>query len=182
MRVSVFGLGYVGVVYAVGLAYLGHEVLGYDVDKRKVEAIRSGGLPIYEPGLDDLWRRAKGFFTAVEDPRAAVDRSDLSLVAVGTPSAPDGSADLRYVREAVYTIAEAAKRKGSRHLIVIKSTVPPGTTAALRRELEGMGYKYGVDFDMAMNPEFLREGSAVEDFLKPDRVVLGFGASGLGMS
>lgn len=173
MRVSVFGLGYVGVVYAVGLAYLGHEVLGYDVDKRKVEAIRSGGLPIYEPGLDDLWRRAKGFFTAVEDPRAAVDRSDLSLVAVGTPSAPDGSADLRYVREAVYTIAEAAKRKGSRHLIVIKSTVPPGTTAALRRELEGMGYKYGVDFDMAMNPEFLREGSAVEDFLKPDRVVLG---------
>lgn len=174
MKISILGLGYVGVVHAVGFAHLGHIVLGYDVDPAKTEALRERRLPIYEPGLDELWRRARGEFRVAESAEEAVLESEATLIAVGTPSAPDGSADLTYVKSAVDSVGEALKKKrGSRHLVVIKSTVPPGTTAAMRRRLEGGGLKYGVDFDMAANPEFLREGNAVDDFLRPDRVVLG---------
>ncbi|MEM4971316.1 MAG: UDP-glucose/GDP-mannose dehydrogenase family protein [Sulfolobales archaeon] len=173
MRISIFGLGYVGVIHAIGLAYLGHRVIGYDIDRERVDAIRRGVLPIYEPGLERLWREARGSIEVSEDPIDAVRRTEISMISVGTPSAPDGSADLRYVREAVETIAMGIRGKGSKHLVVIKSTVPPGTTASMKRLLEDLGLRYGFEFDIAMNPEFLREGSAVEDFLRPDRVVIG---------
>jgi len=173
VRVSIFGLGYVGVVHAVGLAYLGHRVIGYDVDFSRSTALRERRLPLYEPGLEDLLRGAQERIEISGDPVEAVVRSDLTMISVGTPSAPDGSADLSYVRKAVETVGEGIRAKGSKHLIVIKSTVPPGTVQAMRRFLEGMGLRYGVDFDLASNPEFLREGSAVEDFLKPDRIVIG---------
>jgi len=159
----------------VGFAYLGHEVVGFDVDRGKAEALRRGELPIYEPGLGELWKRARGVLRVADSAEEAVLDTDVSFIAVGTPSAEEGSADLRYVKAAVEAIGRtlAEKKRGGRHLVVIKSTVPPGTTLAMKRLLEGLGLRHGVDFHIAANPEFLREGSAVEDFLSPDRVVLG---------
>ncbi|MEM1610501.1 MAG: UDP-glucose/GDP-mannose dehydrogenase family protein [Sulfolobales archaeon] len=173
MKISIYGLGYVGFVHAIGFAYLGHEVIGYDIDLSKVKAIKERRIPFYEPKLEDLMAIASNRLRAVEDPVEAVVKSDLTLITVGTPSLPDGSADISYVKKAVEMIGKGIKAKGAKHLVVIKSTVPPGTSMAMRRYLESMGLRYEVDFDLAMNPEFLREGSAVEDFLRPDRIVIG---------
>lgn len=173
MRVSIFGLGYAGFIHAVGLAYLGHRVVGFDVDLYKVDSIRRGVSPIYEPGVEDLLRRARGELRVTGDPEEAVALTDITIIAVGTPSSREGPVDLTYVEEAIDMVGKAIRAKGGRHIVVIKSTVPPGTTLNMKKRLENMGLRYAIDFDIAFNPEFLREGSAVEDFLKPDRIVVG---------
>jgi len=175
MRVSIIGTGYVGLVTGVCLAEKGHQVVCVDLDPRKVEAINAGSPTIHERGLGPLLRRNAGVrLRATVDLRSAVRESDLTLIAVGTPF--DGHAiDLAQVREACASIGRAMRAKGAWHMVVVKSTVVPGTTdneviPILERESGG---RAGHDFGVGMNPEFLTEGEAVEDFMNPDRLVLG---------
>ena len=180
-RISVFGLGYLGSVSAACLARLGHEVVGVDVDRSKVEALDCGASPVLEPGLDALVaeQHRAGRIRATMDAVDAVARTDTSLVCVGTPSAGNGSLDMTFVHRVCQQIGTAIAKKlagpGGYHLVVIRSTVLPG---ALEREvivaLEwGCGRRAGQEFGVVHNPEFLREGSAVEDFLHPSRTVIG---------
>ena len=175
MRVSVVGTGYVGLVSGVCLAEIGHEVLCVDVDAGKVATILRGEPPIHEDGLRDLLRRNLGHrFNATVDLRRAVLGSDLTLVAVGTPF--DGTRiDLSYVLQAAREIGAALREKDAYHVVVIKSTVVPGTTdGPVRGALEeASGKRAGEGFGLGMNPEFLTEGQAVRDFMGPDRIVLG---------
>jgi UDPglucose 6-dehydrogenase len=177
MRISVFGLGYVGLTFGVCLASRGFEVTGVDVDKNRVEAVNGGEPPFYEPGLSELLREAlgKGFFRATTDARDAVLASDASFICVGTPSAPDGSADLKYVEAAARAVGKALRGKEKWHLVVVRSTVPPGTTGGLvKRALEEeSGKRAGEGFGLCANPEFTKEGSAVNDTFNPDRIVIG---------
>jgi GDP-mannose 6-dehydrogenase len=178
MKVAVIGLGYVGTVTAACLAANGHEVWGVDVDAAKVEDISTGRSPVSEPGLDDIVAQtvAAGTLHATSSCAEAVDRADISLVCVGTPSTDRGAADLSHIRHAVEDIAEGLRRGGApasgRHSVVIRSTVPPGTVGdvvapALEAALAGGGPVTGV----AMCPEFLREGSGVADFFSPPFIV-----------
>lgn len=175
MKVSVIGTGYVGLVSGACLSDLGHEVVCVDVDVRKVEMIERKDPPIYEKGLQELLERNVPVrLTATTDLRRAVLESDLSLIAVGTPF--DGQLiDLKYIRQAAADIGRALKDKPGWHMVVVKSTVVPGTTTdVVLPILEAeSGKRAGVDFGVGMNPEFLREGEAVEDFMNPDRIVLG---------
>jgi GDP-mannose 6-dehydrogenase len=174
MKVAVFGLGYVGSVTAACLAANGHEVWGVDVDSAKVDPIAQGRSPVVEPGLDELIAKAvaSGALHATTDPRAALDRADVSVVCVGTPSSPSGGTDLTHIRNAVKDIAEASRAvappTSGVHTVVIRSTVPPGTVeTVVAPELEG------GSFGTAMVPEFLREGSGLADFFAPPFVVVG---------
>jgi GDP-mannose 6-dehydrogenase len=180
MRVAVFGLGYVGTVTAAGLSSRGHRVVGVDVDELKVEAIRHGRSPVVEPGIDDAIASgvAAGTLTATTDARVALDKADLSLICVGTPSAPNGDTDLTYVSRALADLrdamAEAEPPATGFHSVVMRSTVPPGTGAdvvapVFAEELLPDGWSVGT----AMCPEFLREGCGVEDFFAPPFVVVG---------
>jgi UDPglucose 6-dehydrogenase len=175
MRVSVIGTGYVGLVSGVCLAETGHSVTCVDIDPAKVEKINRAIPPIYEKGLEVLLKKNAGTrLFASTDLREAVLESDVSLIAVGTPF--DGSAiDLKYIREVARQIGEVLKDKGSYHVVVVKSTVVPGTTDDVVLPIleEASGKKAGKDFGVGMNPEFLREGEAVDDFMFPDRIVLG---------
>jgi len=176
-RISFFGLGYVGLVSAACLASKGFEVVGFDVDRKRLRELMNGNAPIYEPGLEELIKEGVASkrlrFTA--DYKDAVLSSDLTFITVGTPSRQDGSIDLTYVRSASRMIGDALRGKDGWHLVVVKSTVTPGTTGGIvRREIERASDKRcGHDFGLCMNPEFLREGSAVRDALEPDRVVIG---------
>jgi GDP-mannose 6-dehydrogenase len=182
MRIAVFGLGYVGTVTAAGLASRGHDVCGVDVDEVKVSLIRQGRSPVVEPGLDDLV--ADGVFTgalqATTEAAEALDGADVSLLCVGTPSTPQGSSDLGYLRRALTDIRAALEVAGPPasgfHAVVVRSTVPPGTgdeiVAPTFADLPvGTGWQIGT----AMCPEFLREGSGVADFFDPPFVVAGAG-------
>jgi GDP-mannose 6-dehydrogenase len=180
MRIAVFGLGYVGTVTAAGLASRGHEVRGVDVDRVKVEAIRAGRAPVVEPGLDSLVLTGveRGLLTATTDAAVALDRADVSLVCVGTPSSAQGGTDLTFVRRAIGDIRRAmdvAKPPDSGiHAVVVRSTVPPGTgdhqvAPAFAPDRLPAGWGVGT----AMCPEFLREGCGVADFFDPPFVVLG---------
>src|SRR5258708_7802926 len=175
MRVSIVGTGYVGLVSGVCLSDIGHEVVCVDIDSGKVAKILGGAPPIFEEGLEDLLRKNLGKrFTATGDLRAAVLGSELTLIAVGTPF--DGSQiDLSYVRQVAGQIGEALRDKQSYHVVVVKSTVVPGTTDTVVRPLlqEASGKRAGADFGVGMNPEFLTEGQAIRDFMEPDRIVLG---------
>jgi UDPglucose 6-dehydrogenase len=175
MRVSIVGTGYVGLVSGVGLASIGHQVCCVDVDPRKVDMIASGKPPIFEVGLEELMGQVVGTsLTATTDLRAAVLDSDLTLIAVGTPF--DGEhIDLTYIETAARQIGEALRDKADYHMVVVKSTVVPGTTDSTVLPIleEASGKKAGVDFGVGMNPEFLREGDAVSDFMHPDRIVVG---------
>jgi len=175
MRVSVIGTGYVGLVSGVCLAEVGHEVVCVDVDAAKVARIREGVAPIFEEGLEPLLRKHLGRrFSATQDLRAAVLGSDVTLVAVGTPF--DGRRiDLTSVRRVSTEIGRALREKAGYHLVVVKSTVVPGTTDSVVRPLleEASGKRAGEGFGVGMNPEFLTEGQAIRDFLEPDRIVLG---------
>jgi UDPglucose 6-dehydrogenase len=175
MRVSIIGTGYVGLVSGVCLSDVGHQVVCVDVDSAKVAKISGGVSPIFEEGLEELLRKNLGKrFTASEDLRAAVLGSDLTLIAVGTPF--DGSRiDLSYVRQAAREIGEALRDKDGYHVVVVKSTVVPGTTDTVVRTVleEVSGKRAGADFGVGMNPEFLTEGQAIRDFMQPDRIVLG---------
>lgn len=175
MKLSVIGTGYVGLVSAVCLAEKGHEVVCVDIDREKVGRINQGVPPIYEKGLEALLQRNIGrSLKATTDFRAAVLESDISMIAVGTPF--DGNEiDLTYIREVSKQLGEVLREKDSYHLVVVKSTVVPGTTGSVVLPLleKASGKKAGVDFGVGMNPEFLREGEAIQDFMFPDRIVLG---------
>src|SRR3989442_4659549 len=177
MRVSVFGLGYVGSVSAASFAADGHEVIGVDVNTDKVATVNAGCSPIVEPGLDDLLQRAvsEGRLRATTSTADAIADSDVSLLCVGTPSRKNGSLDLTYLERVSEQIGAALKSKANYHVVVIRSTVLPGTThdvviPALERE---SGKKYGDGFGVSVNPEFLREGTALKDFRKPPLTLVG---------
>ncbi|MEI7614209.1 MAG: UDP-glucose/GDP-mannose dehydrogenase family protein [Betaproteobacteria bacterium] len=174
MKITVIGTGYVGLVTGTCLAEVGNEVLCVDVDARKISVLQSGGIPIYEPGLDDMVKRnvAAGRLTFTTDIEASVDFGDIQFIAVGTPPDEDGSADLQYVVAAARNIG---RHMNSFKLVVDKSTVPVGTAdrvrAAIEEELQARGLS--TEFCVASNPEFLKEGAALDDFMKPDRIVIG---------
>jgi UDPglucose 6-dehydrogenase/GDP-mannose 6-dehydrogenase len=175
MKVSIVGTGYVGLVSGACLAERGHEVVCIDLDSAKVDAINAGRAPIHEAGLPDLLARNVGTrLKATTDLRAAVAHTDVTLIAVGTP-AVDGRIDLRHVARAAEEIGAAIGEKAGYHVLAVKSTVVPGTTDGIVRERAeaASGKRAGRDFGLGMNPEFLTEGTAVEDFMKPDRIVLG---------
>jgi GDP-mannose 6-dehydrogenase len=177
MRVSIFGLGYVGSVTAACLARDGLDVVGVDLNRVKVEQLNAGVSPVLEPGLDGLIAStvAAGSLTATTDGRAAVLETDVSLVCVGTPSKTNGSLDLSHVEAVSREIGQALAEKGSWHLVVIRSTVLPGTVEERLVPLleEHSGLRLGDGFGVCMNPEFLREGSAIDDYFGPSFVVIG---------
>ena len=171
MKIAMIGTGYVGLVSGVCLSDFGHDVVCVDKDPRKVEMLTRGDVPIYEPGLDVLMARnvAAGRLTFTGDLKGAVADADAVFIAVGTPTRRgDGHADLTYVMAAAEEIAQALTGYA---VIVTKSTVPVGTNAAVRAVVEKAAPE--ADFDVASNPEFLREGAAIDDFMRPDRVVVG---------
>ncbi len=174
--VSVVGLGYVGLTVAACLASRGFRVIGIEVDRERVDAVNTGRSPIHEPGLERLLRSSvrRGALRASAD-YAELTRTDVTFITVGTPSLPDGSIDLRYVVEASESIGRALRSKEGRHLVVVKSTVVPGTTERVvaPRVAESSGRELGDSLLVAVNPEFLREGSAVRDMMRPDRIVIG---------
>ncbi len=179
MKITVIGTGYVGLVTGTCLAEVGNQVLCLDVDPRKIEILKNGGIPIYEPGLEDMVKRnvAAGRLRFTTDVAESVAFGNIQFIAVGTPPDEDGSADLQYV--------VAAARNIGRHmteykLVVDKSTVPVGTADKVRAAVADELAKRGLalPFDVASNPEFLKEGAAVEDFMKPDRVVIGTDSEG----
>ncbi|MDF7799388.1 UDP-glucose/GDP-mannose dehydrogenase family protein [Pontiellaceae bacterium B1224] len=175
MKISVVGTGYVGLVSGVCLSEVGHEVVCIDNNAAKVADINQGKSPIYEKGLDDLLQKHIGTrLNAATDLQKAVVESDLTLIAVGTPF--DGDLiDLQYVKQVSKEIGEALNRKDGYHVVVVKSTVVPGTTDDVVLPIleKASGKKAGPDFGVGMNPEFLREGEAISDFMNPDRIVLG---------
>jgi UDPglucose 6-dehydrogenase len=168
MRLVVFGAGYVGLVTGTGLSDLGHDVLVYDIHPDKIARLVEGEVPIYEPGLADLIHRNQrggrlAFATSIP---ASFEEADAYFIAVGTPPGPDGAADLSAVMAVADTIATVARRKA---IVVVKSTVPVGTCDAVQARLGGAK----VPLEVVSNPEFLKEGDALSDFFKPDRVVVG---------
>ena len=175
MKVSVMGTGYVGLVSGVCLAAKGHEVICVDIDKEKVANINNGIPPIYEEGLEDLLKENIGkTLVATDALHKAVQDTDLSLIAVGTPF--DGEhIDLSYIKDVSRQIGEAIKDKDGYHVVVVKSTVVPGTSDKVVLPIleSASGKMAGADFGVGMNPEFLREGEAINDFMYPDRIVLG---------
>ena len=174
MNIAIVGTGYVGLVSGTCFSEMGINVTCVDVDSRKIESLKQGIVPIYEPGLEEMVaRNAKaGRLRFTTDLRECLDDVEVVFSAVGTPPDEDGSADLHYVLEVARTVGRNVKK----HVVfVTKSTVPVGTArkvkAAIQEEIEKRGVE--VDFDVASNPEFLKEGAAVEDFMRPDRVVVG---------
>jgi GDP-mannose 6-dehydrogenase len=176
-RISVFGLGYVGAVTAACLAEAGHRVVGVDVNPAKIQILESGRAPVLEPGLDNLVAagRRSGRLHATSDVTAAVTESEISFVCVGTPSLPNGRLDLRCVERVCEEIGTALRSKNEFHLVVMRSTVLPGTTRSLViPRIEAFSQKrFGSDFAVCANPEFTREGCAVADFMDPGMTVLG---------
>ncbi len=175
MEVLVIGTGYVGLVAAAGFAEAGHRVLGIDTDEAKIAKIRQGISPIYEPGLDELLARhqASGALKFGLDLKEGIATADAAFICVGTPQGEDGSADLQYVLAVGSAIgtAMAARPKDARPLVVVdKSTVPVGTAARVHAAIAA---RTDRAFEVVSNPEFLREGCAIDDFVRPDRVVVG---------
>ena len=176
-QLSVFGLGYVGCVSAACFAREGHDVIGVDVSWAKVDMIERGQSTIVEQGIGELVAemRASGRLSATTDVAAAVERTDISLICVGTPSRPNGSLDLGFVERVCAQIGEALKNKSTRHTIVVRSTVLPGSTEtiAIPALEQASGLAAGRDFGIAMNPEFLREGTSIKDFYDPPFTLIG---------
>ncbi|MFO1430406.1 MAG: UDP-glucose/GDP-mannose dehydrogenase family protein [Candidatus Competibacteraceae bacterium] len=174
MKVTVFGSGYVGLVTGTCLAEVGNHVVCVDVDRRKVEQLQGGEIPIYEPGLDDLVKRnlANGRLTFTTDTAQGVAHGLFQFIAVGTPPDEDGSADLQHVLQVARGIGE---RMDQFRIVVNKSTVPVGTADKVREALQTAQRQRGVEipFEVVSNPEFLKEGAAVEDFMRPDRIIVG---------
>ena len=174
MKTAIVGTGYVGLVTGTCFAEMGLNVICVDVDKSKVEKLKSGVIPIYEPGLEELVRKNHndGRLSFTTDLTSCIDDVDIIFIAVGTPPDEDGSADLKYVLDVARTVGKSMKRYV---LVVTKSTVPVGTAVLVRstiqKELDNRGLD--IEFDVASNPEFLKEGNAVIDFMRPDRVVVG---------
>ncbi|MEH6470747.1 MAG: UDP-glucose/GDP-mannose dehydrogenase family protein [Halopseudomonas sp.] len=174
MQVTIFGTGYVGLVTGTCLADAGHHVCCVDIDSVKIDRLNAGEMPIFEPGLAPLVEKnlTSGRLQFSVDAEAAINLSELIFIAVGTPPGEDGSADLSYVLTVARQIAESMTAD---KIVVTKSTVPVGTAALVKREIDLVLRQREVSFaaDVASNPEFLKEGSAVADFMKPDRIVIG---------
>lgn len=174
MRVAIFGTGYVGLVTGTCLAEVGHDVVCVDVDAAKVEGLNRGVVPIYEPGLEPMVKanHANGRLRFTTDAAQAIAHGEVVFIAVGTPPDEDGSADLQYVLAVARTIGTHMARP---LVVVDKSTVPVGTADQVRRTIADVLAQRGValDFDVVSNPEFLKEGAAVEDCMRPDRIVIG---------
>lgn len=177
MRISVFGLGYVGTVSAGCFARDGHEVIGVDAVRTKIELINAGRPPIIEAEIGDIVLGAvkSGRLRATDDADHAICNTDLSFVCVGTPSQPNGNLDLTYIRRVCEMIGSVIRRKRVRHTVVIRSTILPGTMRQLVIPIleEYSGKRAGIEFGVCNNPEFLREGTAVEDFDAPPKTVIG---------
>jgi UDPglucose 6-dehydrogenase len=174
MKITMIGTGYVGLVTGTCLAEVGNDVLCLDVDARKIDLLQAGGVPIHEPGLEPMLHRnvAAGRLRFTTDVDAAVGHAPVQFIAVGTPPDEDGGADMQYVLQAARNIG---RRMTQWTLIVDKSTVPVGTADRVRAEIAEELALRGIDlpYAVASNPEFLKEGAAIEDFMKPDRVVIG---------
>jgi GDP-mannose 6-dehydrogenase len=177
MKVSVFGLGYVGSVSAAALAADGHDVIGIDVNPDKVAAINAGRSPVVEPGLDELLSATvrAGRLRATTDTQEAVRETEISLVCVGTPSRRNGSLDLTYLERVCEQIGAVLADKSPYHVVVVRSTVLPGTTHGIVIPMleRASGKRYGDGFGVSVNPEFLREGTALKDFRKPPMTLVG---------
>ena len=175
MNISIVGAGYVGLVTGACFAKLENRVIILDIDKEKLEVIKRGISPIYEEGLDELLKDYRHRIEVTQDYDHAIQGSKVTFICVGTPSKDDGSIDLSYVKDAARSIGIALREKKEWHLVVVKSTVLPGTTTdvVLPTIEKFSGKKAGKDFGIAMNPEFLREGKEVKDFFEPDRIVIG---------
>ena len=169
MKITIIGIGYVGLVSAVGLARIGNEVIAIDSNKEKISLLKNGVIPIYEPDLSDILisQQNLGNITFTTDFEYAINQSDVIFIAVGTPQNKDGSADLTDVFQLIESIAKLAT---DNKIIVTKSTVPAGTGTKISKILQKNNQKN--HFHIVSNPEFLREGFAVNDFLYPERVVI----------
>lgn len=174
MRVSIFGTGYVGLVTGACLAHSGHNVTCVDVDENKVARLLKGEIPIYEPGLDSIVINSvkEGRLQFTTDAQAAIDFAEIVFIAVGTPPDEDGAADLRYVLQVAESVGTYIN---DYRLVINKSTVPVGSADRVKAKITEVLQKRGanIEFDVASNPEFLKEGAAVNDFLKPDRIIVG---------
>lgn len=177
LRISIFGLGYVGAVSAGCIAADGHQVVGVDAVAEKVDLINSGQSPIVEADIREIIREtvSTGKLRATQDTTAAIHETDLSFVCVGTPSQPNGDLDLRYIRRICEQIGSALRLKENWHTVVIRSTILPGTMKQVVIPIleQSSGKRAGVDWGVCTNPEFLREGSAVRDFRCPPKTVIG---------
>lgn len=177
MKISVFGLGYVGAVSAACFAAEGNQVVGVDVSQTKVDIVNAGISPVIEDGISELIGSAvaAGKLRATTDAAEAIESTDISLVCVGTPSNDNGSLKLDYIRRVSQQIGEEIAKKSERHIVVMRSTMLPGTIDSLVRPTleESSGKKAGVDFDVCVNPEFLREGTSIKDFYSPPFTLIG---------
>jgi UDPglucose 6-dehydrogenase len=175
MDLSFVGTGYVGLVTGACFAKLGNRVICVDIDETKVDKINRAISPLYEAGLDELLLTYRDKIEATTDYGYALQNSDVTFICVGTPLSRDGLQNLSYIKAAVAEIGRSLKGNGKWHLVVVKSTVLPGTTRDVLLPIleRSSGKQAGIDFGLAVNPEFLREGAAVHDFLEPDRIVLG---------
>lgn len=177
MKISVFGLGYVGCVSAACLASRGHEVIGVDVNPVKVDLVRSGKAPVVEERIGELTAEVveSGALSATTDVAEAIANTDVSLICVGTPSEPNGSLSTAFLERVTEEIGKELATKASRHTVVFRSTMLPGTCLELLVPIleKTSGRTAGVDFGVAMNPEFLREGTSVKDFFAPPKTVIG---------
>lgn len=176
-RISIVGLGYVGLATAVCFAQAGYRVYGVDIDETKCKTIQSGRSPIHEEGIDSALKESlkSGNFSCGSDVSYAVQNSDITFITVGTPSNPNGEIDLEYVKSAASNIGRAIGRKNAYHLVVVKSTVIPGTTAGPVKEIleRSSGKSFPDEFGFSFNPEFLREGTAIYDTIHSDALVIG---------
>jgi UDPglucose 6-dehydrogenase len=174
MRLTIFGSGYVGLVQGACMAEMGNHVVCYDIDKEKIDRLNRGEIPIYEPGLEAYVERnvEAGRLEFTTDVQKAVDHGLFQFIAVGTPPDEDGSADLKHVLAVARAIAE---NMSDYRIVVDKSTVPVGTADKVKAEIEKVLEEQGktIEFDVVSNPEFLKEGAAISDFMKPDRIIVG---------
>ncbi|MGB5139430.1 MAG: nucleotide sugar dehydrogenase, partial [Candidatus Zixiibacteriota bacterium] len=177
MKISIFGMGYVGAVTAACLAKEGHTVIGVDVNKDKVEQIMAGKSPIVEEKIGEILADVvgRGTLKATLDARGAINDTQVSMICVGTPSRENGDVDLNYVTRVTEKIGQALKNKKEFHTLIYRSTIPPGTTEDVVIPIleETSGKKVYIDFDVCFNPEFLREASSVDDFFNPPFTVVG---------
>lgn len=176
-RLSILGMGYVGLVTAACFSELGHKVIGADPDKVKIDTLKQGEVPIVEPGLSEMLKQAKdgNRLSATVDVVDAVLKSDVTLISVGTPSDDHGGCNIRYLQQAAKQVGQALKMKNNYHLVIFRSTVPPKTCRDYLIPLIEMhsGKTRGLGFGVCFNPEFLRESSAIEDFFNPPKTVIG---------
>lgn len=177
MQVSIFGMGYVGAVCAACLSDRGHHVIGVDISQDKVDLINSGKSPIVEPGLGELLANGirSGRLRATTDTAEAIEKSQLSMICVGTPSKKSGDLDLTYIEAVCREIGAVLKTKRERHTVVVRSTVLPGTVQSVVVPIleAASGKRAGIDFGVAVNPEFLRESTAIKDYNEPPMTVIG---------